>query len=222
MVKAAVDTFGRLDILVNNAGILRHAFLSEMTPEQFDGVVRVNLRGSFCTMRHAIDAMRVNGHGRIINLTSSVAMLGFPEQANYGAAKGGLIGLTICAATELHKYGITVNAVNVGGWSRMSAGYSATEETEANSPEHNVPIIAYLASDQASHVSGQMLGKTPTGGYSVIQKMTHAAEMEKPGGGFMDTDDVVAEFDRQLGEGLQPNGVPSVAAFAAKIMERCP
>src|SRR6202050_3091552 len=119
LVNQAIKEFGKLDILVNVAGILRDRMIFNMTIEEWDAVVRVHLRGHFCTMRPASAHMRERKAGRIINFSSNSA-LGSPGQPNYAAAKAGILGLTYSAANSLQKYGITCNAIIPGAATRMT------------------------------------------------------------------------------------------------------
>src|SRR5262245_45572777 len=125
IIKTALDTWGRCDVLVNNAGILRDKQLVNMTPDDFDAVLKVHLYGGFNCSRHALPVMREQGYGRIINIVSSAGLRGNFGQANYGAAKAGLMGLTFVLAVEHMKgnaegkYSITANALAPAGMTRM-------------------------------------------------------------------------------------------------------
>src|SRR4030095_1897728 len=125
IIKSAVDKWGQIDILVNNAGILRDKQLVNMSPEHFDAVLHVHLYGGFNCCRHALPVMREKGYGRIVNIVSSAGLRGNFGQANYGAAKAGLMGLTFVIAVE-HlkgnaegKFSITANALAPAGMTRM-------------------------------------------------------------------------------------------------------
>src|SRR5499425_2751435 len=120
IVDAAVREFGSIDILVNNAGILRDRMLFNMSEDDWDAVVAVHLNGSFNCMRHAAARMREQRRGRIVSMSSTSGVFGNSGQANYGAAKDGITGLTRVAARDLGKYGITVNAVCPGATTRMT------------------------------------------------------------------------------------------------------
>ena len=120
IIKTALDTWKRCDILVNNAGILRDKSVANMAPEDFDAVLKVHLYGGFNCCRHALPVMREQGYGRIVNIVSSAGLRGNFGQANYGAAKAGLMGLTFVIAVEHMKgnaegkYSITANALAPG------------------------------------------------------------------------------------------------------------
>ncbi|MER3420785.1 MAG: hypothetical protein C4290_09815, partial [Chloroflexota bacterium] len=120
MVKQALDSFGRLDILINVAGILRDRMIFNMTEEEWDAVIAVHLRGHYCTIKPASVVMRQQRYGRIINFTSISGLRGNPGQANYGAAKAGIAGLTRVVARDLGRYGVTCNAISPGAATRMT------------------------------------------------------------------------------------------------------
>src|SRR4051794_3546954 len=163
IVQTAVDAFGKVDILVNNAGIIRDKTLVKMDESDFDAVIAVHLKGSFNCTRHAAPLMKEAGYGRIINNTSSAGLRGNFGQTNYGAAKAALMGLTFIWAMELGKSGITVNAVAPAGATRMTAALferSGTEPPPEQDPSLNAPLVAFLASERAGHVNGQLLGRT--------------------------------------------------------------
>ena len=168
IVKSAVDKWGRLDILVNNAGILRDKQLVNMSPEDFDAVLKVHLYGGFNCCRHALPVMREKGYGRIINIVSSAGLRGNFGQANYGAAKAGLMGITFVIAVEHMKgnaegkYSITANALAPAGMTRMVGqipGMEGRPVPPEMNPDLNGPIVAYIASPEAKHVNGQIFGR---------------------------------------------------------------
>lgn len=166
VVTAAIAEFGRLDILVNCAGINRDAILHRMTDEQWDAVIRVDLSAVFYLTRAAAVHMRQRGAGRIINI-SSASWQGNVGQANYSAAKAGVIGLTKTAARELAPKGVTANAI--------CPGFIETEMTRAMPPDAweriagRIPmgrvgtpadvgnVVAFLASDEAAYVTGEVI-----------------------------------------------------------------
>ncbi len=167
MVKTALDTFGRLDILVNNAGTTRDNLLALMKEEDWDLVLETNLKGTYQVTKAAIRSMMKQRSGRIINITSVAGVAGNPGQTNYAAAKAGIIGFTKSLAKEIGPRNITVNAV--------APGYVPTDLT-ADLPEELIQqaveltplgrlgtvedvanVVAFLASDEAGFITGQVL-----------------------------------------------------------------
>jgi NAD(P)-dependent dehydrogenase (short-subunit alcohol dehydrogenase family) len=222
IVKTAVGAFGRLDILVNNAGIVRDRTLVKMSEEDFDAVLAVHLKGSFNCARHAAPVMKDAGYGRIINITSSAGLRGNFGQTNYGAAKAALMGLTFIWSMELGRYGITVNAVAPAGATRMTAAlFERSGETPPpeQDPALNAPLVAYLASERAGHVNGQILGRTDYA-YTIFQHPKQVAFMWRDGGW---TPELVAEhFDQVLGQHLQHVGMvmPSGMEFSGEQQQK--
>ncbi len=210
IVQTAVKSFGRIDILVNNAGIVRDRSIGKMTEEDFDAVIAVHLKGSFNCGRHAIPIMREQGYGRIINITSSAGLRGNFGQTNYGAAKAGLMGLTLVWAVELGKYGITVNAMAPAGITRMTGtipGLEGREMPPESNAELNGPMIAYLASEKAAHVNGQVFGRRGWG-YTIFQTPRPIAMLYQKGG--MTAGEIAENFDGVFREHLQPIGIPQL------------
>ena len=176
VVHTAVEHFGRLDGLVCNAGIMPSTkSLWELNDEEWDRVVRVNLKGQFCPVRAAIPVMRKQGSGRLIYFSSSAAVaadhgaLGNDHASPYGASKAGVLGLMWGTASELCKYGITSNAIFPGGATRLiDIRLPNTEQAAAfrsdraigtwRDPKHIAPIVAYLLSDAGASVNGQLFG----------------------------------------------------------------
>lgn len=167
MVKQSVDHFGHLDIVVNNAGITRDGLLMRMKETDWDAVLNTNLKGVFLVTKAALRPMMRQKQGRIINIASVVGILGNPGQANYVAAKAGLIGLTKATAREVASRGITVNAV--------APGFIVTEMTDQlpedvkekmlseiplgklGTPENVADVVSFLASDESRYMTGQTL-----------------------------------------------------------------
>ncbi|MFD1541450.1 SDR family oxidoreductase [Nonomuraea guangzhouensis] len=160
LVQAAVDRFGDLHVLVNNAGILRDRMLVNMTADEWDAVIRVHLRGTFAPLRHAAAYWRARSKAgepvdaRIINTTSSSGIYGNPGQGNYGAAKAGIAGLTVIAAKELERYGVTVNAIAPAALTRMTENL-APGGTGAD-PDDIAPLVVWLSSAEARGITGRV------------------------------------------------------------------
>ena len=207
IVDTAVNEFGKIDILVNNAGIVRDRSLVKMSEEDFDAVVAVHMKGTFNCARHAAPYMKDAGYGRIINVTSQAGLRGNFGQTNYGAAKAAIMGMTFVWAIELGKYGITVNAMSPAGATRMTAALyekSGKEPPPEEDPALNAPLVAYLASEAAADVNGQVLGRTEFA-YTLFQHPKQIAWMTKNGG--WTPAEVAAAFDKGLGQHLQQVGM---------------
>jgi len=207
IVAQAVENFGSVDILVNNAGIVRDRTLLKMTSDDYDAVIAVHQKGTFNCTRHAAAHMRDAGYGRIINITSSAGLRGNFGQTNYGAAKAAIMGMTFVWALELERYGITVNAVAPAGFTRMTENlFGGNEPPPSQDPALNAPLIAFLASEEAGYVNGQVLGRTGFA-YTIFQTPRQVAAMWNDRGW---TPAGVAEhFHEVLGQHLQPLGMPA-------------
>ncbi len=208
IVQTAVDAFGTIDILVNNAGIVRDSTLVKMTEQDFDDVVAVHMKGAFNCTRHAAPIMKEQGYGRIINITSSAGLRGNFGQTNYGGAKAALMGMTFIWALELGKYGITANAVAPAGRDahdrRRCSSARARGPPPEQDPSLNAPLVAFLASEQAGHVNGQILGRSDFA-FTLFQHPKQVAFMWRDGGW---TPQAVADnFDVILGQHLQTVGM---------------
>lgn len=164
VVRQAIDTFGGLDVLVNNAGILRDRMLFSMTEDEWDAVIKVHLKGTFATARHAASYWRnrakagETNDARIINTTSVAGLYANPGQTNYGAAKAGIAAFTQIAAQELGRYGVTVNAIAPGALTRLTEDLSLPDDMVAKfDPRWVAPIVTWLASPQSADVTGQVI-----------------------------------------------------------------
>lgn len=167
IIQTAIDNFGRIDILVNNAGILRDRMVFNMSDEEWDIIQKVHLYGHFYCTRAACRHMREQKFGRIINTSSTAGMASTFGQANYGAAKEGIIGLTRQVSRDMAKYNCTCNAIRptaatrltlnpdlIAAWERAGRA-GAKERTEANAADDIAPFIVFLCSDAASNISGR-------------------------------------------------------------------
>lgn len=166
MVAQAIDTFGQLDVVVNNAGILRDRMMANMTEAEWDAVINVHLKGTFAPARHAAAHWRERSkageevNGRLINTTSVSGIYGNVGQTNYGAAKAGIASFSIISALELHRYGVTVNAIAPGALTRMTEdlgmGQLEGDAKDRMSPRWIAPICTWLASEESSGVTGRV------------------------------------------------------------------
>ncbi|MGM9572367.1 MAG: 3-oxoacyl-[acyl-carrier-protein] reductase [bacterium] len=167
MMKAAVKSFGKIDILVNNAGITRDGSLLMMKEEDWDAVLNTNLKGVFLCTKTAAKLMLKKKYGRIINIASVVGLIGNAGQANYSAAKAGVIGLTKTSARELAARNITVNAVAPGFIQTKMTDVLPEEVKESmlsqvplarlGTPDEVADAVLFLASDRASYITGQVI-----------------------------------------------------------------
>ncbi|MDK1358733.1 SDR family oxidoreductase [Arthrobacter sp. zg-Y1219] len=169
LVRQAIDTFGRLDVLVNNAGFVRDRMLVNTSEEEWDAVIRVHLKGHFAPLRHASEYWRNEAKAgrthdaRVINTSSGAGLQGSVGQASYSAAKAGIAGLTLVAAQELGRYGVTVNAIAPSARTRMTEGAFAEAMAipesgfDAMNPANVSPIVAWLASGSSAAVTGRVI-----------------------------------------------------------------
>ena len=167
LIDTAVKELGGIHILVNNAGITRDGLAMAMKEEDFDAVIETNLKGAFLCMKAAIRPMMKARYGRIVNMSSVVALRGNPGQVNYCASKAGLIGMTKSLAKEMGARGITVNAVAPGYISTdmtaalpdaaRQAMLSTIPVGRAGTPEDVAAAVAFLASEEAGYITGQVL-----------------------------------------------------------------
>lgn len=156
IITAAMDNWGRIDGCVCVAGILRERMLFNMSEEEFDDVVRVHLKGTFTIYRHASAIMRKQeGGGSLVSFTSGVWALGSTAQANYAAAKGGIVSFNYAAALGLSRYGVRANVIAPVARTRMSANVPQAI-AENGEPEDISPMAVYLLSDQAKQITGQV------------------------------------------------------------------
>jgi 3-oxoacyl-[acyl-carrier protein] reductase len=167
LIQTTIQTYQRLDVLVNNAGITDDTLMLRMSEDQFDRVIETNLKGVWATCKYALKPLMQNGQGRIINIASVAGMMGNAGQANYAAAKAGVIGLSKTLAREMASRNITVNVVAPGFIeTRMTAGLSATIKESAlgiiplkkfGQPEDIAYMVSFLASNKAQYITGQTI-----------------------------------------------------------------
>jgi NAD(P)-dependent dehydrogenase (short-subunit alcohol dehydrogenase family) len=164
LITRAIDEFGQLDALVNNAGILRDRTLVKMTPEEWDAVIKVHLRGHYAPTRAACEYWKTEGRaGHIVCTASTSGILGNFGQANYGAAKAGIAAFSVIVAQEMKKYGVTCNAIAPAARTRMTEGAygeiaGGQEEFDFWHPDNVAPFVTFLCSDAAAHISGKIFG----------------------------------------------------------------
>jgi NAD(P)-dependent dehydrogenase (short-subunit alcohol dehydrogenase family) len=164
LIDHTVETFGKLDVLINNAGILRDRMLANMTEDEWDGVIKVHLKGTFAPSRHAAAYWRDRSKGggpvkaRIVNTSSTSGIFGNVGQTNYGAAKAGIAAFSIIAARELWRYGVTVNAISPSAQTRMTEGLRqlTPEERARRDTKWVSPIVTWLASEESQDVTGRV------------------------------------------------------------------
>lgn len=166
IIETALDTFGRIDIVVNNAGILRDAMFHKMSFADWKAVIDVHLNGSFLVSRAAAGHFREQQSGAYVHMTSGTGLAGNVGQANYGAAKAGIVGLSKCIALDMKRYNIRSNCISPFAWGRMTSSIPTdTPEKKAlvaklqrATPDKNAPLAVFLASDAAKDISGQVFG----------------------------------------------------------------
>lgn len=164
IVECALDSFGRVDIVVNNAGILRDAIFHKMSPEEWLAVVNVHLNGSFFVSRAAAEHFREQQSGAFVHMTSTSGLIGNVGQANYSAAKLGIVGLSKTIAMDMQRFGVRSNCIAPFAWGRMTSSIPAqtpeqkarVERLQQMTPDKNAPLAVFLASDAAAEVTGQV------------------------------------------------------------------
>ena len=222
MLASAIDNFGGLDILVNNAGILRDRSIFNLEEADWDAVIDVHLRGHYCCSRPFAKYVRETGRTgcRIINFSSVSGLFGNFGQSNYGAAKAGIAGFSRVLALELAKYGCTVNTISPGAMTRMTIplrearGEEVTEqEMESGGPQHVAPVVAWLCTEEAAGVSGQIV-QCGRGIVGIMQQPAVIRSFEKRDSGLWTIDDLdnymphLLEAQRANVEAAQESGAP--------------
>jgi NAD(P)-dependent dehydrogenase (short-subunit alcohol dehydrogenase family) len=194
LIQTAVDSFGGLDVLVNNAGIVRDRMFANTSEEEFDAVTAVHLKGHFATMRHAAaywrglikegNASPDSLDARIINTSSGAGLQGSVGQANYSAAKAAIAALTLVAAAEMGRYGVTVNAIAPSARTRMTetvfAEMMSTQDNDfdAMAPENVSPLVVWLGSVESRDVTGKMF-EVEGGIVRVAEGWAHGPQVDK-------------------------------------------
>lgn len=214
IVQCALDTFGKLNILVNNAGILRDRMIFNMSEEEFDAVIAVHLKGTFNCTRHACEYWREQHklgnvlNGRVINTSSDSGLLGNAGQPNYGPAKAAVATMAIVVDAEMQKYGVTANAIAPMARTRLTvdatpqtAGVMTVKEGEFDlySPHHVAPLVAWLASDDAAGVHGEVF--RVGGGCVWLMKGWHSAATVQKRGDW-DPTDLGGKIKAELTKGM--------------------
>jgi NAD(P)-dependent dehydrogenase (short-subunit alcohol dehydrogenase family) len=225
LVARASEEFGQLDIVVNNAGIIRDRMLFSMSEDEFDAVIAVHLKGTFAMTRHACaywrdEAKRGAGRGgRIINTTSGTGLFGTVGQANYGAAKAGIVSLTTITALEMARYGVTANAISPIALTRMTqgipsvAGDAAAGGFDPRDPGNASGLVVYLASDAAAWLTGQVF-RVDGSRVQRLRGWTAAGEYRSKSGAAVDPDELVAGLPEVYGT-APPGRLPGPAAGGA-------
>jgi NAD(P)-dependent dehydrogenase (short-subunit alcohol dehydrogenase family) len=197
IVQTAVDTYGRIDGVVCVAGILRERMLFNMSEDEWDPVIETHLKGTFTVFRAAAPLMRAQKSGTLIGFTSG-AFAGSVAQANYSAAKGGIVSLTRSAALGIHKYGVTANVIAPVAKSRMSG--NVPFGLEMGEPEDVAPMVVFLLGSAARHITGQVF--TANGGrLAVWNQPAEVREIRKDGR--WTPEEIAARFD-ELGQERMP------------------
>ena len=190
LIQTAIDSFGGLDVLVNNAGIVRDRMIANTSEAEFDAVVAVHLKGHFATTRHAGAYWRglvkagKEVHARIINTSSGAGLQGSVGQGNYSAAKAGIAALTLVAAAEMGRYGVTVNAIAPSARTRMTetvfAEMMAKPESgfDTMAPENISPLVVWLGSVESADVTGRVF-EVEGGVVRVAEGWMHGPQADK-------------------------------------------
>ena len=164
VIKKAIDTFGKIDIIVNNAGILRDTIFHKMDPNDWENVINVHLNGSFYVSRAAAPFFREQNSGSFVHMTSTSGLIGNFGQANYSAAKLGIVGLSKSIALDMSRYNVRSNCIAPFAWSRMTNSIPSNTDAERErverlkkmTPDKNAPLAVFLASEAAKDISGQI------------------------------------------------------------------
>ncbi|GGL14976.1 SDR family NAD(P)-dependent oxidoreductase [Nocardia jinanensis] len=252
LIRQAIDEFGRLDILVNNAGILRDRMIYNLSPEDVDAVIGVHLRGHLWTARHACAYWRAEHKagrpvaGRIVNTSSASGMFGMIGQTSYAAAKAGIAAITQVTSMEMARYGVSVNAVCPTARTRLTGaggapdGQGEPEGWYLKHPDNVGPFVAYLCSDAAADITGQVFGvfggvvqryegwtpaeiiqRTEPGPWEMAELVARGAELFGTGSsGFTSRMGEIGELIDAAQSALDGNGSarPGIGASAGRAM----
>ncbi len=207
IIKTAIDAFGRIDILVNNAGYIHDTMIFNMTPEDWDGVIKVHLYGTFYCTKPASILMRQQKSGRIINTSSGSGLIGSFGQANYGAAKEGIVGFTRKIAADLGRYGVTCNCirplaglpVSLREMLEKQGKFDDIKVRESKRAEDVSPLVVWLASDESANVNGRTF-KVSQGQISLYSEPEEVKTWVKDGD--WTTDDMFKFMPTTLASGL--------------------
>ena len=227
IILTALNSYGKLDILVNPAGILRDRMVFNMTEEEWDQVIQVHLKGHFCLIKPVSILFRQQRSGRIITFSSTSGLFGNSGQANYGAAKDGVAGLTRVVARDLGRYGVTCNCISPGAATRMTESVPATaREVRAQRgiggqaapgplelerpPEAIAPVVVWLASDETADINGQIF-HVSGGTVGVVNHPTPVRTLQKAPGQRWTVEELAAAFPRTLGMDLANPAPPEPA-----------
>ncbi len=221
LIATAYDAFGGLDVLVNNAGIIRDKMIVSMSEDDFDSVLRVHLKGTFAATKFACIRWRERSkagesvRAAVVNTVSSAGLQGNVGQANYGSAKAGIAALTIITSLEGSRYGVRANAVAPGGVTRLTGGVVkdmelkepdeyGDEEFSRLNPQNSAPMVAWLASDQALHVTGQVF-RAVGANIAHYEPWRLGAAVDNPkGDAKWDPADIAAEVNAQIFHSRHP------------------
>ena len=199
VVELALKEFGDISILVCCAGILRERMIFNMTEDEWDAVIAVHLKGHFTVMQPATAHMRQKKAGSIITFTSTAGLEGSPGQPNYAAAKEGIVGLTRSTALAMARYGVRCNAISPTADTRMTQRLPGDRRAAATAtpPDAIAPVAAFLASDRAAHITGQVVGVRG----AEVTLFSHPAPLRTVTNAVPWTPETLAEtWDRTLGQ----------------------